>query len=68
MIQVEYFATLENGDILNRTYSDAGFLIEREGVLYCEAVDPAKYNRQYTETDIPIETPEEEPTEETVEE
>ena len=37
-----------------KTYSDAGFYIEREGVLYAEAIDPAEFERVYTETDIPI--------------
>ena len=38
----------------NRTYSDRGMMIERDGVRYEEAVDPAELNRQYTETDEPI--------------
>ena len=40
-----------------RTYSDAGMMIHGgspEGD-YSEAWDPAEFNRQYTETDIPIE-------------
>lgn len=40
--------------VLNRTYSDAGMMIERDGVRYEEAIDPAELNRQYTETDEPI--------------
>ena len=40
----------------NRTYSDIGMMIERDGVRYEEAVDPAELNRQYTETDEPITT------------
>lgn len=55
MIVTEYFTTREDGVILNRTYSDAGYYIERDGAQYSEAIDPAEYNRQYTETDIPIE-------------
>jgi hypothetical protein len=39
-----------------RTYSDSGFQVERDGVLYSEAIDPAEFNRQYTETDEPIDT------------
>lgn len=58
MIVTEYFATRSDGVVLNRTYSDAGYYIEREGAQYSEAIDPAEYNRQYTETDIPIEEPE----------
>ena len=55
MIVTEYFTTREDGVILNRTYSDAGYYIERDGAQYSEAIDPAELNRQYTETDIPIE-------------
>lgn len=57
MIQVEYFMTRKDGVVLNRTYSDAGFFIERDGIRYAEAVDPAELNRVYTETDelIPVE-------------
>ena len=29
-------------------------MIEREGEQYAEANDPAEFNRQYIETDIPI--------------
>ena len=38
------------------TYSDSGFMIERDGVRYSEAVDPLDSGRVYTETDEPIET------------
>lgn len=64
MIITEYFRTREDGVVLNRTYSDIGMMIERDGSRYSEAIDPAELNRQYTETDEPIETPEpqEEPT------
>lgn len=40
---------------LRRTWSDAGFMIERDGAVYSEAVDPVKFDRVYTETDIPVE-------------
>lgn len=43
-----------------RTYSDAGMMIHGgmpEGD-YSEACDPAEFNRQYTETDIPIDSDE----------
>lgn len=53
-IVTEYFGTREDGVVLNRTYSDKNFYIEREGVKYCEAIDPVELNRQYTETDEPI--------------
>ena len=38
-----------------RTYSDSGFMIERDGVQYSEAIDPIELGRTYTETDDPIE-------------
>ena len=41
---------------LRRTWSDAGFMIERGGSVYSEAVDPAEFDRVYTETDIPVES------------
>ena len=56
MIVTEYFETRKDGVILNRTYSDSGVLIERDGVQYAEAIDPADLNRTYIETDIPIES------------
>ncbi len=40
---------------LRRTWSDLGVMIERDGEMYSEAVDPAKFDRVYTETDILIE-------------
>lgn len=55
MIVCEYFRTREDGVVLNRTYSDKGMMIERDGVRYSEAIDPAELNRQYTETDEPVE-------------
>ena len=54
MIVTEYFRTREDGVVLNRTYSDQNMMIERDGVRYAEAIDPAELNRQYTETDEPI--------------
>ena len=48
---------------LRRTWSDAGFLIERDGAQYSEAVDPLDSGRTYTETEAPIEQEEDdEPT------
>ena len=32
-----------------------GMMIERDGVRYSEAIDPAELGRVYTETDEPIE-------------
>lgn len=54
-IKTEYYTTREDGVVLNRTYSDKGMMIERDGVRYSEAIDPAELNRTYTETDEPIE-------------
>ena len=58
MIITEYYKTREDGVVLNRTYSDKGMMIERDGVRYSEAVDPAELNRQYIETDEQIEVSE----------
>ena len=44
-----------NGIEYKRTYSDAGFMVERDGVQYGAAVDPVNSNRSYTETNISIE-------------
>lgn len=54
-----------NGDMV-RTYSDAGFYIHGgfpEGD-YEEAYDPVSMGRVYIETNIPIPSPEDDPTEE----
>ena len=53
MIQTELI-TVDNRQ-LRRTWSDAGFMIERDGAMYSEAVDPAEFDRVYTETDMPVE-------------
>lgn len=55
MIVTEHYRTRSDGVVLNRTYSDAGMMIERDGVRYSEAIDPAELGRVYTETDEPIE-------------
>lgn len=44
-----------NGKAFIRTYSDNGYMVERDGVRYAEAIDPAEFNRQYTETDELVE-------------
>ena len=44
-----------DGKAFVKTYSDSGFMVEREGVRYSEAIDPAEFGRIYTETDEPIE-------------
>ena len=41
---------------LRRTWSDVGFMIERDGAVYSEAIDPVEFDRVYTETDIPMES------------
>lgn len=51
-----------NGRAFVKTYSDKGMMVERDGVRYSEAIDPAEFGREYTETDEPIEA--EEPKEE----
>lgn len=44
-----------NGRDFVKTYSDLGMMVERDGVRYSEAIDPAEFGRQYIETDEPIE-------------
>lgn len=44
-----------NGNSFIRTFSDSGYMVEREGVRYAEAIDPAEFARQYTETGERIE-------------
>lgn len=44
-----------NGTEFTKTYSDQGVMIEREGLVYSEAVDPVGSGRTYTETDIKVE-------------
>lgn len=53
-----------NGVVYDYAYFDSGFMIERNGARYSEAVDPLGSGRIYTETDEPIEI---ETDEETVE-
>lgn len=55
MIVTEYYATRRDGVVLARTYSNAGKMIERDGVRYAEAIDPANLGRVYTETDEDVE-------------
>ena len=56
MLKTEYYKTRADGVVLNRTFSDTGMMIERDGVRYSEAIDPADLNRTYTETDEPVDT------------
>lgn len=55
MIVTEYYMTRSDGVVLNRTYSDDGKYIVRDGISYSEAIDPAELNRQYMETDKLVE-------------
>ena len=50
MIKTELI--MVDGRQLRRTWSDAGFMIERDGAMYSEAVDPVEFDRVYTETDV----------------
>lgn len=43
-----------NGKEYVRTWSDADLMIERDGALYEDAIDPAELGRTYTETAQPI--------------
>ena len=58
MIVREFYMTRNDGVDLYRSYSDAGYYIERDGVVYEEAVDPDGTNRTYTETADLIPVPE----------
>lgn len=44
-----------DADYLIRTYSDKDMYIERDGILYWDAIDLPQFNYQYTETDVPHE-------------
>lgn len=44
-----------HGETFSKTYSDAGFKIERDGIQYDEAIDPLNSGRVYTETNVPVE-------------
>lgn len=52
MIKVENITI--NGKEYTRTWSDENLMIERDGALYEEAIDPIDSGRSYTETDQPI--------------
>ena len=53
MIKTELI--MVDGRQLRRTWSDAGFMIERDGAVYSEAVDPIDSGHLYEETTIPLE-------------
>lgn len=52
MIQTETITI--NGKEYIRTWSDQTMMIERDGALYEEAIDPIDSGRTYTETEHPI--------------
>ena len=60
MIVTEFYKTRADGVRLVRTYSDAGKMIERDGVVYEEAIDPEDSGRVYAETDMDTEVSAEE--------
>ena len=45
-----------NGVQFQKTWSDANYLIERDGAKYSEAVDPIGVERIYTETNESIDS------------
>ena len=59
MIKTEAYTTRPDGVKLIRTYSDSGMMIERDGVLYCEAIDPVESHRAYIETELTVDNSEE---------
>ena len=50
MIITENHSTRADGVKLIRTYSDTNHYIERDGILYAEAIDPKEEKRVYTES------------------
>ncbi|WP_158576821.1 MULTISPECIES: hypothetical protein [unclassified Eubacterium (in: firmicutes)] len=48
--------TTINGKKFKHTYSDKGMKIKRDNVMYDEAYDPVGFDREYEETNIPIES------------
>lgn len=58
MIVTELYTMRTDGVKLYRTYSDAGFKIERDGVRYDEAIDPENTDRVYMETNERVEVEE----------
>lgn len=52
MIQIETITI--NDKQYTRVWSNEGFMIERDGVRYEEAIDPIGSDRTYIETDEPI--------------
>lgn len=54
MVVQEYYSTRSDGVVLIKSYSDQGVKIERDGILYDEAIDPEFIGRTYTETNEPV--------------
>lgn len=54
MVKYEDYGKNKLGVELVRAYSDEGLLIARDGVEYVDAIDPRDANRQYEETETPI--------------
>lgn len=50
MIRVETVTI--NREEFTYTYSDSGYKVERDGVLYDEAYDPVDLERKYIESDV----------------
>lgn len=67
MIQREFYREREDGTKLYRTYSDAGYYIQKEKTneVYAEAIDVEDSQFTYEETTTPIEIEETEPTDTT---
>ena len=51
---VREIMTIKDKDFLH-TYSNSGMLIERDGVIYSDAIDPIESGRTYTESSMSIE-------------
>ena len=54
MTMIKFENLTINSKAYVRTWSDKGMMIERDGALYEEAIDPAELGREYTETAEPI--------------
>ena len=59
MIKTEIFKILPDGKTLVRTYSTEGKMVERDGIIYSEAIDDASFGYEYRETSVAIEDEEE---------
>ena len=57
MVRTEFYMTRGDGVDLYRTYSDEGFMIQKDGTdeVYSEAVDVDGIGYTYTETEYRIE-------------